>query len=68
LQKLFETADPEDGATYEPWWDAFKKMAADSNLVAQEAAITALNAYLQNAPAALAIKCVFLSHSILTMH
>ncbi|KAJ3032355.1 Microtubule-associated protein, microtubule dynamics during spindle orientation, partial [Rhizophlyctis rosea] len=50
--KIFNTLDPDADAEYRKYQEFLKKMIADSNLVAQEAGMAAVLAWVTNAPSA----------------
>lgn len=50
--KIFNTLDPDADSEYKKYQDFLKKMVADSNLVAQEAGMAAVLAWVANAPSA----------------
>ncbi|TPX69294.1 hypothetical protein SpCBS45565_g02541 [Spizellomyces sp. 'palustris'] len=52
LAKIFNTLDPDADNEYRKWQEYLKKMVSDSNLVAQESGLTAILAYVTNAPSA----------------
>ncbi|KAI8849851.1 armadillo-type protein [Chytridium lagenaria] len=52
LAKLFRTLDPDADAEYKKYQEYLKKMATDTNIAAQDAGLTALLAYIENAPSA----------------
>ncbi|KAI9347159.1 hypothetical protein DFJ73DRAFT_836828 [Zopfochytrium polystomum] len=52
LTKRFKTLDPDADAEYRKHQDSLKKMLADANAIAQEAGVTAVLAYVENAPSA----------------
>ncbi|KAJ3021312.1 Microtubule-associated protein, microtubule dynamics during spindle orientation [Thoreauomyces humboldtii] len=61
LTKLFETIDPEADAEYRKWQDYLKKMVGEANIVAQEAGLSAVLAYIANAPSASRTRSVLAS-------
>ncbi|KAJ3300457.1 Microtubule-associated protein, microtubule dynamics during spindle orientation [Borealophlyctis nickersoniae] len=52
VTKLFNTLDPDAEAEFRKYQDYLKKMVSDANLVAQEAGMGAVLAWVKNAPSA----------------
>ncbi|KAJ3195013.1 Microtubule-associated protein, microtubule dynamics during spindle orientation [Irineochytrium annulatum] len=48
--KIFRTLDPDADAEYRKYQEYLKKMATDANIVAQEAGVNAILAFVENAP------------------
>lgn len=56
VTKLFKTLDPDAVGEYQKYTEFLKKMAVDSNLVAQEAGLAAILSFVEFGPTTLVVR------------